>query len=107
MELPFMHLDHIRPRKDGGEDHIRNRILLCGPCNNYKQDSFTLTGLRKQNHEKRWMYDEDKAIQYQKNAFDAIQTIRDDELTFSNLESDHIFRLDEFWRRNLISPVSL
>ncbi len=107
MELPFMDLDHIRPRKDSGEDHIHNRILLCKPCNNYKRDSFTLTGLRKQNREKKWMHDENKAIQYQKNAFDATRLIRDDEFTFSNLESNQIFQLDEFWRRYLISPVSL
>ena len=78
-----MHLDHIRPRKDEGEHHIRNRILLCGPCNTYKQDNFTLTGLRKRNREKEWMHDEDKAIQYQKKASAATRLICDDELTLS------------------------
>ena len=31
LEREFMELDHILPRADGGENHIRNRILLCRP----------------------------------------------------------------------------
>ena len=44
-----LELDHNTPRTDGGLNHISNRILLCGPCNKLKSNTFTLSGLRKQN----------------------------------------------------------
>ena len=28
---------------------LRNRILLCGPCNKLKSNRFTLSGLRREN----------------------------------------------------------
>lgn len=51
IELPerYMELDHITPRKDGGENVITNRILLCGPCNRAKRENLTLSGLLRHN----------------------------------------------------------
>ena len=46
----YLELDHNTPRSDGGLNHISNRILLCGPCNRLKSNTFTLSGLRRQNH---------------------------------------------------------
>ena len=45
----YLELDHNTPRSDGGVNHISNRILLCGPCNKLKSNTFTLSGLRRQN----------------------------------------------------------
>ncbi len=45
----YLELDHNTPRSDGGINHISNRILLCGPCNRLKSNTFTLSGLRRQN----------------------------------------------------------
>ena len=45
----YLDLDHNTPRSDGGINHISNRILLCGPCNRLKSNTFTLTGLRRKN----------------------------------------------------------
>ena len=45
----YLELDHNTPRSDGGLNHISNRILLCGPCNRLKSNTFTLSGLRRQN----------------------------------------------------------
>ncbi|MCY3813771.1 MAG: DNA methyltransferase [Gammaproteobacteria bacterium] len=45
----YLELDHNTPRSDGGINHISNRILLCGPCNRLKSNTYTLTGLRRQN----------------------------------------------------------
>ena len=45
----YLELDHNTPRSDGGLNHISNRILLCGPCNNLKSNRFTLSGLRREN----------------------------------------------------------
>ena len=45
----YLELDHNTPRSDGGWNHISNRILLCGPCNRLKSNTFTLSGLRKEN----------------------------------------------------------
>ena len=28
----YLQLDHNTPHKDGGINHISNRVLLCGPC---------------------------------------------------------------------------
>lgn len=44
-----LELDHNTPRSDGGLNHITNRILLCGPCNRLKSNTYTLSGLRRQN----------------------------------------------------------
>lgn len=61
MELDFMELDHITPKTDNGENWITNRILLCGPCNRRKSNSFTLSGLVKQNKADGWMTRPDAA----------------------------------------------
>ncbi|MDE0269889.1 MAG: DNA methyltransferase [Gammaproteobacteria bacterium] len=45
----YLGLDHNTPRSDGGLNHISNRILLCGPCNRLKSNTYTLSGLRRQN----------------------------------------------------------
>ncbi len=60
LEKEFMQLDHITPKSDRGENHILNRILLCGPCNRTKRDNLTLRGLMRQNKKQsvRWMRDE-------------------------------------------------
>ena len=61
LELDFMELDHITPKTDNGENWISNRILLCGPCNRKKSNSFTLSGLVKQNKADGWMMHPDAA----------------------------------------------
>ncbi len=63
LEIDFMQLDHIQPKADGGENHITNRILLCGPCNRRKRNYFTLAGLWGENKKKAvgWMKDESRA----------------------------------------------
>ena len=48
-DLLFLEVDHIRPQSEGGEDHIGNRVLLCGPCNRIKSIKFTLSGLQDHN----------------------------------------------------------
>ena len=53
----YLELDHNTPRSDGGLNHISNRILLCGPCNKLKSNTFTLSGLRKQNKKNCYMAD--------------------------------------------------
>ena len=40
----YLQLDHNTPRADGGINHISNRILLCGPCNQLKSNIYTLSG---------------------------------------------------------------
>ena len=45
----YLQLDHNTPRKDGGLNHVSNRVLLCGPCNRLKGAALTLTGLRREN----------------------------------------------------------
>ena len=45
----YLQLDHNTPRADGGINHVSNRILLCGPCNNLKSNILTLSGLRREN----------------------------------------------------------
>ena len=45
----YLELDHNTPRSDGGLNHISNRILLCSPCNKLKSNTYTLSGLQKQN----------------------------------------------------------
>ena len=52
----YLELDHNTPRADGGLNHISNRILLCGPCNRLKSNIFTLSGLRRENTKRGYMY---------------------------------------------------
>ncbi len=51
----YLELDHNTPRSDGGWNHISNRILLCGPCNKLKSNTYTLSGLRRQNEKLGYM----------------------------------------------------
>ena len=51
----YLELDHNTPRKDGGINHISNRILLCGPCNRLKSHTLTLSGLRRENKKQGFM----------------------------------------------------
>ena len=61
LEAPFMEIDHINPRAQGGANDITNRILLCGPCNRRKSDGYTLIGLTRANNREGWMRDRAKA----------------------------------------------
>ena len=51
----YLELDHNTPRSDGGLNHISNRILLCGPCNRLKSNTFTLSGLQRENKKEGYM----------------------------------------------------
>ena len=51
----YLELDHNTPRSDGGWNHISNRILLCGPCNRLKSNTYTLSGLRRENNKRGYM----------------------------------------------------
>ena len=51
----YLELDHNTPRSDGGLNHVSNRILLCGPCNRLKSNTFTLSGLRRENNKRGFM----------------------------------------------------
>ena len=51
----YLELDHNTPRSDGGLNHISNRILLCGPCNRLKSNTFTLSGLQSENRKRGYM----------------------------------------------------
>lgn len=51
----YLQLDHNVPRSDGGINHITNRVLLCGPCNQLKSNIYTLSGLRRQNKKQGYM----------------------------------------------------
>ena len=51
----YLELDHNTPRSDGGLNHITNRVLLCSPCNRVKSNTYTLSGLRRQNQKNGWM----------------------------------------------------
>ena len=55
LEPEFMHLDHVTPRKDGGNNYITNRVLLGGPCNSKKGSLRTISGMRADNWD--WIID--------------------------------------------------
>ena len=44
--VEYLEVDHKQPRSIGGRDHIRNRVLLCAPCNGVKGNNLTLSDLR-------------------------------------------------------------
>ena len=56
----YLELDHNTPRSDGGLNHVSNRILLCGPCNRLKSNTFTLSGLRRENKRRGYMRGEQR-----------------------------------------------
>ena len=77
LEIEFMHLDHIQPKSDGGENHITNRVLLCSPCNNEKSDDKTIRGLHRANKRSGWMQDEPQAKDMRDRALTRASWIRD------------------------------
>ena len=54
----YLELDHKEPRSAGGSNLLRNRILLCGPCNKLKRDLYTLVWLRQKNKKLGYMVNE-------------------------------------------------
>ena len=77
LEIEFMHLDHIQPKSDGGENHITNRVLLCSPCNSEKSDDKTIRGLHRANKRSGWMQDESQAKDMRDRALTRSSWIRD------------------------------
>ena len=79
LEVEFMELDHIMPKAERGENHILNRILLCGPCNRRKRDNLTLRGLLRENKKKAvgWMKDESMAKLVQEYVREKAEWVRD------------------------------
>ena len=77
LEREFMELDHIMPRVDGGENHIRNRILLCRPCNGKKGQHLTLRGLLRDNKKTKWLKDEGLAQLSREAARELADWLRD------------------------------
>ncbi len=77
LEREFMELDHITPRTDGGENHIRNRILLCRPCNGRKGQYLTLSGLLRENKKAGWMKDDSLAQLAREHAREKAEWVRD------------------------------
>ena len=58
----YLELDHKLPRVDGGSNLLRNRILLCGPCNKLKRHLYTISWLRKENKKLGYMIDENALV---------------------------------------------
>ncbi len=77
LEREFMELDHITPRADGGENHIRNRILLCRPCNGRKAQYLSLRGLMRENKKANWMKDEGLAQLAREDVRERADWVRD------------------------------
>ena len=77
LEREFMELDHITPRADGGENHIRNRILLCRPCNGRKAQYLTLRGLIRENKKVGWMKDAGLAQMTREHAREKADWVRE------------------------------
>ncbi|MDE2682523.1 MAG: DNA methyltransferase [Chloroflexota bacterium] len=79
IQLPvrYMELDHREPRKDGGQNVITNRILLCGPCNGAKSANLTLSGLVRHNRRLGFEVDRGLAELAAIRARDAAQRCRD------------------------------
>lgn len=88
LEQDFMQLDHIHPKAEGGENHILNRILLCGPCNRRKRNYLTLTGLQRENKKKSvgWMKDESLAKVARSYAQERAKRIRDQIVTMKDID---------------------
>ncbi len=76
LEAPFMELDHIRPRVDGGDNDISNRVLLCRPCNGRKGAKLTMRGLFDANKKARWMKDLNLAKHAQELAQERYEKVR-------------------------------
>ena len=76
LEPAFMQLDHITPRASGGENHILNRILLCGPCNGLKGSKYTLSGLVSENKKSKWMRNAEYAVAVTKRVRQVAEDVR-------------------------------
>ena len=76
-DLPEMELDHRRPRTDGGDNWITNRVLLCGPCNRRKGAGLTMTGLVRANKKDGWTRNADAASRANAAAIDRAESIRE------------------------------
>ena len=66
--IALMHLDHIRPKNDGGSNWINNRILLCAECNRAKGENLTLGGLINHNEKNGLMHNKNRAKKALHNA---------------------------------------
>ena len=78
LEPPFMELDHIQPRADGGENDISNRVLLCRPCNGRKNANLTMHGLFRANRQAGWMRDQGRAQHARAMAQERARVVRHD-----------------------------
>ena len=78
LPVRYMELDHREPRKDGGENVITNRILLCGPCNGVKSNNLTLSGLVRHNRRAGFEVDGGLAELAASRARDAAQRCRNE-----------------------------
>lgn len=78
LEIEFMHLDHILPKSDRGDNFITNRILLCGPCNGRKGNKFTMKGLHGENKKSKWMINENRANDAVNTARNLSERVRED-----------------------------
>ena len=58
----FLELDHREPRSAGGSNLLRNRILLCAPCNKLKSNLYTILWLRKENKKLGFMINENVLV---------------------------------------------
>ena len=79
LEAPFMELDHVNPRAQGGENWITNRILLCRPCNGRKRHELTLIGLNNENKREGWMKDANAADESRQRAQIRAGLVRDND----------------------------
>ena len=86
MEPEFMELDHILPKSENGEYNITNRILLCRPCNVWKSNNLTITGLRRRNNQEKWTKDRNLAEQVQAKATLKATDVRDSWTAYINPE---------------------
>ena len=58
----YLQIDHKLPQSDGGASDMSNFILLCSPCNLLKGNTYSVSGLRKQNKKLKYMHDESKLV---------------------------------------------
>lgn len=76
VEIAFMELDHVKPKADGGENNISNRVLLCPKCNRRKKHTSTISGLWKDNEKDDWMFNAERAKVVLKEATDCWKRIK-------------------------------
>ena len=58
----YLQIDHKLPQSDGGASDMSNFILLCSPCNLLKGNTYSVSGLRKQNKKLKHMHNESKLV---------------------------------------------